>query len=149
MKIKNYEFTFVETIETDLNQIYKPQEKYKKAKQSELHEYGNGDFCTFKLKKAKDICGVYAWVINGEVIYIGETVNFKKRFNNGYGRISPRNCYKGGQKTNCKMNQVVLKTYKSKNKIDIYFLETADYKAVEKDLLNSINTIYNEKNNNS
>ena len=100
-------------------------------------------FCKFKLQKAKDVCGVYAWVINNEVVYIGEAMNVKKRFNTGYGIISPRNCYKGGQKTNCKMNNVVYETYAVGNQIDIYLFETKNYKAVEKELLLEITTRYN------
>jgi len=65
----------------------------------------------------------------------------------GYGTISPRNCFEGGQKTNCKMNKVVLEIYKNGQKIDIYFYETKDYKAIEKELLESITTPYNVKNN--
>lgn len=35
--------------------------------------------------------------------YIGETDNLEKQFRQGYGNISPRNCFKGGQSTNYKM----------------------------------------------
>lgn len=153
VKIDKYEFNYIETLELLPNKegkiYYKPQSKYKNTKKLGLHEYGDGDFCKFKLQNIKDICGVYAWVIQGEnqPIYIGEAINFKKRFNMGYGIISPRNCFVGGQKTNCKMNKVVLNTYKNGQKIDIYFYETKDHKAIEKDLLKSITTPYNVKNN--
>ena len=151
MKIGKYEFNYIETLELLNNKegklYYKPQSRYKKAKESSLHEFGNGEFCKFKLNNAKNISGVYAWIINDEVIYIGEAVNFKKRFNMCYGIISPRNCFVGGQKTNCKMNKVVLDTYKNGQNIDIYFYETKDYKAIEKELLKSITTLYNVKNN--
>lgn len=155
MKIGNYEFEFIETIEIK-EKITKekpehPAERYKKKNKKNLPLLQEGllDFCKFKLQNAKDVCGVYAWVINDEVVYIGETVNFKKRFNTGYGIISPRNCFKGGQKTNCKMNNVVYETYKNGQNIDIYFYETKDYKAIEKELLKSITTPYNIKNNKS
>ena len=151
MRIGRYEFDFVETIELikgeDNNVAYEPQQRYKKAKETPLHEYGSGEFCKFKLNYAKNVAGVYAWVINDNVIYIGEATNFKKRFNMGYGNISPKNCYKGGQKTNCKMNKVVLEEYKNNNSIDIYFLETPNYKEIEKELLLSFSTKYNVKNN--
>jgi len=45
------------------------------------------------------------------------------------------------------MNKVVLEIYKNGQKIDIYFYETKDYKAIEKELLESITTPYNVKNN--
>ena len=153
MKIGKYDFQYIETIDpVEENGViisYQPQSRYKNRKKLEIHEYGNGEFCRFKLQKANEVSGVYAWVIQGETapIYIGEAVNFKKRFNMGYGVVSPRNCFNGGQKTNCKMNKVVLEKYRNGQKIDIYFFETKDYKAVEAELLLSINTEYNVKNN--
>ena len=48
-------------------------------------------------------------VRDGQIIYIGETAGLRQRFNMGYGNISPRNCYVGGQSTNCKMNKIVPK----------------------------------------
>ena len=32
------------------------------------------------------------------------------RYNNGYGRISPRNCFQGGQSTNCRVNNLIFPT---------------------------------------
>jgi len=153
LKIGEYDFTYIETISplSKDGQVVRlqPQSRYKNVKNLDLHEYGSGDFCKFKLLNAKDTCGVYAWVIQGETrpIYIGETTSFKKRFNMGYGNISPKNCFIGGQRTNCKMNKVVLQMYSENKKIDIYFLETTNYKKVEEDLLRSIETPYNVKNN--
>ena len=154
MKIGNYEFEFVETIDPKRNEdgtvwTDTPQSRYNNKKRLGLHEYGQGQFCKFKLIHAKPISGVYAWMIEDETkpIYIGETNNFKKRFCMGYGTISPRNCYIGGQKTNCKMNQVVLEQYFEGKKIEIYFHPTDEYKKVELELLSQINTPYNTKNN--
>ena len=82
-----------------------------------------------------------------QIIYIGETVNLKRRFNVGYGKISPRNCYMGGQSTNCKMNKVVMEYYKCGKPISLYFHQTEDHKYVELDLLKKIETRYNAKDN--
>lgn len=153
MKIANYEFEFIQTIEpyTDSNGeicLYRPQDKYNNKKLP-LHKLGDGEFCKFKLDKADTVSGVYAWVIDGESkpIYIGEANNLKRRFAMGYGIISPRNCFVGGQITNCKMNKVVLEYYKQGKTIDIYFYRTNNYKAVELELLREIKTKYNSKNN--
>ena len=148
MKIGNYEFEFIETIspvmENEQIKNFQPQKEGKP-----LHKFGEGAFCRFKLKNVTATSGVYAWIIQGETkpIYIGETNNLKSRFNSNYGVIYAANCFKGGRMTNCKMNKVVLDTYKNGRKIDIYFHETKDYKAVEKDLLERITTTYNVKNN--
>ena len=59
-----------------------PAERYKKKNKKNLPLLQEGllDFCKFKLQNAKDVCGVYAWVINNKIVYIGETVNFKKHY---------------------------------------------------------------------
>lgn len=154
MKIGNYEFTYIQTIKPliDANEQiyrYKPQKKYNNKKGLKLHNLGDGEFCKFKLENAEPISGVYVWIIQGEnnPIYIGEANNFKRRFNMGYGVISPRNCFVGGQITNCKMNKVVLECYDKGLNIDIYFFKTNNYKEVELELLRNINTRYNSKNN--
>ena len=87
------------------------------------------------------------WVVDNAIIYIGETENLSQRFNIGYGNISPRNCYVGGQSTNCKMNKIVLELYEQGKIIDLYFYETKDYKSVELDLLRNMKTPYNVKDN--
>ena len=107
----------------------------------------NLTFCEFKLKndKVKNIAGVYLWVLNNEIIYIGETERLKDRFNTGYGTISPRNLFKGGQSTNCKMNRVVLNNTKLNKCIIIYFCNTLEHKELEKKLLSKYKPKYNAR----
>ena len=104
------------------------------------------EFCHFKPNLPKE-SGVYLWVVNDEIIYIGEAKDLRSRFNSGYGNISPRNCFKGGQSTNVKMNQVALNYSGKKPTIEIYFIKTDGYKEIELYLLNKIDTHYNVKNN--
>jgi hypothetical protein len=52
----------------------------------------------------------------------------------GYGIISPRNCFKGGQETNCRVNNLVYEAASAGLKISLWFLQTGDYKAVESKL---------------
>lgn len=125
-----------------------PQLRFNNAKN---HPYLAGindstEFCHFKpnLPKAK---GVYLWVVDDEIIYLGEAVNLRSRFTSGYGNISPRNCYRGGQSTNVKMNRVALDYFKQGKSIDIYIVITDIHKEIELYLLNRIKTIYNIQNN--
>lgn len=71
-----------------------------------LHKYGQGPFCEFSAPKEIEECkGIYIFIVNGIVKYVGRCQdNFKTRITQGYGHISPRNCYKGGQLTNCHVN---------------------------------------------
>lgn len=104
MTVLGYEFTFLQTISPlcdDNNNIIKfyPQENYDNKNNLLLSKYGSGAFCHFSIDAPKN-SGVYLWVVDNEIIYIGETENLSQRFNMGYGNISPRNCYVGGQSTN-------------------------------------------------
>lgn len=45
------------------------------------------------------------------------------------------------------MNKVALQLFLQGKEIEIYFYETEEYKDVERELLQRINTKYNQKNN--
>ena len=105
-----YEFQFVQTLipecEQGVPRVYYPHRDYINRRGLPLLPRGGGPFCRFSIQ-APQAPGVYLWVAEGQLLYIGETVNLRQRFNTGYGAISPRNCYTGGQSTNCKMNEEV------------------------------------------
>lgn len=151
----NYNFEFVQDIipKLDCNGNIKelfPQSRYIKKENSQLGKYGNGAFCHFSIdNKWKAISGVYVFYIENNLVYIGQTINFAQRFNNGYGNISPRNCYNGGQPTNCKMNKVVLTSIKDEKKVSLYFYITDNHDKIEKELIAHYNPRFNEtfKNN--
>ncbi len=151
IKVCGYDFTYVQDIELERDSNgkvveYAPQSKYQNTKGKRLHNYGSGTFCRFRID-AGQWPGVYLWVVDDEIIYIGETVKLGQRFNTGYGEIAGVNCYEGGQKTNCKMNKVVLELSKIGKTVKLYFFNTTDYKRVELELLGAINTQYNVKDN--
>jgi hypothetical protein len=75
-----------------------------------LNAYGDAIYSTFCiaddsfLKKR----GVYAYVVDGNVAYIGRCRDsMSKRINQGYGKIHPKNCYVDGQATNCHLNALI------------------------------------------
>ena len=150
LNVLEYEFQFVQQLipecENGMIKEYAPQKQYANHEHLPVGPYGSGTFCRFSIRTPV-APGVYLWVVAGEIIYIGETTNLLNRFNNGYGNISPRNCYIGGQSTNCKMNKVVMEYYKKGQVIDLYFLPTEDYKQIELSLLRRIHTKYNVKDN--
>jgi hypothetical protein len=52
--------------------------------------------------------GLYAYIVKDELKYIGRCRdNFKKRINQGYGKIHPKNCFIDGQSTNCHLNHLI------------------------------------------
>jgi hypothetical protein len=134
------DFTFVGSLIPDRDASgaiaeVRPQARYKKADVVPLHPHGHGPFCKFRISVPKGLTGVYALVVDGTVRYIGECQDLGKRFSSGYGNISPKNCYEGGQRTNCKINRRVLEVTQVGGRVDLYFHATAERKTVERQLL--------------
>jgi len=139
MKIGAYEFNQICTIEPEHNsngliKQYMPQSRYNNKNKLPLNRYGKGPFCKFRIPNNHTVSGVYAIVVESKVKYIGECLNLSFRYNMGYGIISPRNCFKGGQETNCRVNNLVYHAANAGRKISLCFLQTKDYKAVENKL---------------
>jgi len=73
-----------------------------------LNKYGDNKFCEFKIQDHLTDKGIYCYIKNGKIKYIGRcTDNFKKRIIQGYGKIHPKNCFKDGQATNCHLNSLI------------------------------------------
>ena len=157
---KDYRNQYVKSVED----LFKKKCKVinKKYDPSDIAE----QFCKFELDsdilkewKEKGQAGVYVWLDKEKIIYIGETTDLYDRFQNGYGHISPRNVFKDGQSTNCKMNYVAKEHMKH---LEFYVKECnkgEDNKKIEKKLLayfrkkndslplESANKLYNYRGN--
>jgi len=75
-----------------------------------LNKYGDLEYSIFSLanKEQYHLKGVYFYYLNSELKYIGRCRDsMQKRVNSGYGKISPKNCFRDGQSTNCKVNALV------------------------------------------
>ena len=138
--IGQYIFEYVCKIEPELNEDglineTTPHYRYKNKKNLPLHNYGQGPFCKFRIPKGHKVGGVYAITVGKIVKYIGECQDLTSRFNSGYGQISPRNCFKGGQETNCRINSLILKAAKKDDVLSLWFMETEQYKIREQELI--------------
>lgn len=142
MKIGRYEFERVCAIEPEKNldgsiKEFMPQSRYHIGRDIPLNRYGGGPYCKFKIPNDRNLCGVYAMVVEDQVKYIGECENLSSRYNMGYGNISPRNCFVGGQETNCRLNNLIFLKASVGAKLSLWFLPTDEYKAIEQELRNS------------
>ena len=142
MRINQVEFDQVCIIEPEQSSAGKtttfmPQNRYRNEKSLPLNRYGKGPFCKFKIPRNIEKRGVYALIVSGTLKYIGECVNLSSRYNMGYGNISPRNCFKGGQETNCRVNNLIYSSSQSGKTIELWFYETTDFKSLETKLLAS------------
>jgi hypothetical protein len=136
MRVGEYEFTHVSDIDPERGsngaiRLFMPQDRYVNERGLALNKYGAGPFCKFRIPSHHRTSGVYILTIDDEIRYVGECANLSARFNAGYGNISPKNCFKGGQETNCRLNNLVYLAAASKAKISLFFFQTADYKAME------------------
>ena len=113
----------------------RPASRYDNVKGLKLNEYGNGPFCRFKIPTGPvvardlDTLGVYAiFDETVKALYIGKctgrTSTLFRRFNSGYGVIYPRNCYRGGQSTNCRINNLILTAMKRGSSLAVFFHRT-------------------------
>lgn len=118
-------------------QEFSPQSLYDGKETCKLNPSGDGAFCKFSISSFDwtGVSGVYAFFSDDVLIYIGQAYDFAQRINQGYGNISPRNCYVGGQETNCRINQSILRELKSGHIVALYFYPTQNYDYVETELI--------------
>ena len=96
-----------------------------------LNKYGDLEYSIFSLanRDQYNLKGVYFYYLNNELKYIGRCRDsMQKRVNSGYGKISPKNCFKDGQSTNCKVNALVTK---HRNSIELKIFVMDDVKEIE------------------
>jgi hypothetical protein len=75
-----------------------------------LNKHGDNVFCDFVIEKTplSRTKGVYCFTVGEVIKYFGRSHDpFEKRLNQGYGHISPKNCYLDGQSTNCHINSII------------------------------------------
>lgn len=153
MKIVEYEFSLASSIDFLRNPggtpvLDYPHLLYDNLKNLKLNKYGAGPFVLLQLTpQPPEEMGVYAVVQDSEKVnYIGETDNsFKKRWQGGASKISPRNCYKGGQSTNCRLNRLIQEAITAGHRLDLYVLPTPDHQRIEDELIEKLQPPWNKK----
>jgi hypothetical protein len=123
---------------------YMPQDRYEERATTPLNSYGMGPFCRLHVASRTRESGVYVVTVDDGVRYVGEAEDLAARWGaRGYGSIQPRNCYRGGQPTNCKINALVLRTARSGGELDLFFSPVAGRKAVEARLISELRPPWN------
>jgi hypothetical protein len=111
-----------------------------------LNKYGDAVYSQFWLANSHDFMkkGVYFYMLNDEIVYVGRCKdNMKKRINSGYGKVAPKNCFKDGQSTNCRLNSLITKE-KSRVSLQLYALQDdVEIEELEKLLIHDLNPIWN------
>ncbi|SER50780.1 GIY-YIG nuclease family protein [Natrinema salaciae] len=144
------EFDFVDTVTVERNEegqiaLKMPQNRYDKSDEIPVHQYGWGPFCKFYADTFpyKETAGVYIFTANHQIVYIGETVNIHSRIQAGYSNISPKNCFEGGQQTNCRINNAILEIVRNRGQVALWVMEAEDRKQREAELIEECNPSWN------
>lgn len=123
-----------------------PQSRYAKADSSPLNPNGAGPFCRFSVAQGVRAPGVYVLTLDGVPVYAGKCENLAKRWGGtGYGAISPKNCFVGGQSTNCKINNRILRHAKAGTSLELWFHRTAETGAAERALILDLRPQWNSQ----
>lgn len=145
-----YEFDLVDHVDVTRNEageveLYMPQQDYAKAQTKPVHQYGWGPFCELEVDTGdfQGTSGVYLFAVDGNVRYIGETVDLDSRIQQGYSHISPANCFVGGQQTNCRINHNLFSVARDGAPISLWFRETTDHKQLEQELCSRYDPLWN------
>ena len=109
-----------------------------------LNKYGDNLFCEFSISECQNDKGVYCYIVNDSIVYVGRSKKpFGKRFKD-YGRITPYNCLIDGQATNCNINSKVNEL--DLLKVGFYSMNSSSDKEIEKIEIEIINAIKNDNN---
>lgn len=124
--------------------VHAPQQRYAKRDTVPLNRYGEGPFCRFRVHGLPHSSGVYVYMVDDSPVYIVETHDLYGRFY-AYGNISPKNCYRGGRETNCRMNTAIHDLYSTGKRINLFIHETTDYKQLELRMIAALQPKWNRR----
>ena len=125
-----------------------PQSRFQNESNLPLNKYGSGPFCRFRVAMGWHYSGIYVLAHGEDSLCVGECEDLDRRWGpNGYSNISPRNCYKGGQETNCRINNLIFEKSKAGAEFDLWFVPTEGDKQarleIERELVSALNPPWN------
>lgn len=145
------EFELITNIRPKVNSkkeviTFHPHDRYDAKASKELHEYGYGPFCEFKVPgSARGKEGVFLLFTGGEVQYVGDCGDLRDKFNFGCGYIAPRDCYEGGQPENCRINNLILEAFIKGQEIKLYFKAAENRKQKKQELITRFSPDWNRE----
>jgi hypothetical protein len=150
MEIAGYRFEYVCQISPETGahgrpREFMPQSRYANRDGRPLHAYGAGPFCRFSIPSTwNGSGGVYIFLADSVPRYVGCCDSLGNRINQGYGAIQPRNCFFGGQETNCRINSLVLEANNRGMRVELLFHETEWRHDLEASLIGTLSPEWNK-----
>lgn len=148
-----YDFTWASAIDADRDDtgalvFDTPQSRYANPKALPLHAHGVGPFARIRTNNLPIEPGVYAVVsTDGAVLYVGRARDsIRRRWSpQGYAVIHARNCFKGGQSTNCRINVLVARELTHRRPLALWVLTVPDPTPVETTIICRLRPPWNLK----
>jgi hypothetical protein len=123
---------------------FTPHVTFKDTRALKLLPGGDGPFCKFSISSQwQGRPGVYVFLVDGALVYVGECECLAKRVNQGYGCIAPRNCFLGGQSTNIRINRLIRDAILRGRRVELAFCCTESRKRVESEMINRLSPPWN------
>ena len=123
-----------------------PQHRYAAACSTPLNRHGEGPFCRFTVSGLPPAPGLYAITVARKLVYVGIAIDLKRRWGSSdYARIQPRNCYRDGQSTNCKVNHAILVAAQDGLAIDLWIHQAAKPRPLEERLIAELAPPWNDQ----
>ena len=113
----------------------------KEIPQKDLHPKLIGPFCRLQLPTLPRDAGIYVVVVCGIPVYVGIAKDLAKRWN-GYRKITPSNCKRNGQPTNCRVNHLILKARQHGQEVELLFCK---YTTLEDLVIEELDPDWNEQ----
>ena len=121
-----------------------PQGSLPHEKGYSLHKYGSGPFADLVVPVLPPGPGVYVVAVNDRPVYAGRAAGLRERWGpRGYSRIHRRNCFTGGQPTNCKVNASITRHLMASDEVTLWTLETSEFIEAERRLLDALTPPWN------
>jgi hypothetical protein len=125
-----------------------PHVRFANSRSLPLLADGRGPFARLKLSRLPQTPGVYAVIQGGaDIMYIGRArTTFADRWgSNGYGAIRPRNCFRGGQSTNCHVNRLIADALVADRALDLLIHPTQNSVMIEHHLIRHVSPPWNRQ----
>jgi hypothetical protein len=111
-----------------------------------LNPYGDGVYCRFRMENGplSSKKGLYCYCVGDSVVYLGRSFDpFKKRINQGYGTIHPKNCFIDGQATNCHLNALIAENFSTVSLFVLPLYDDLDIERLEPRLIKMLQPSWN------
>lgn len=131
--------------ETGVPVTYTAWERFANPKGLALNKWGAGPFVRLQPPPLPKLPGVYT-VTKGELVqYVGiaKANLFERWGRRGYSVIDPRNCFVGGQSTNCHLNHLIGDRLGRDERLDLWFLTDPEPRPIELSLIRALRPPWN------